>query len=275
MSSHNSTFSSTTSRQTTGWSNIAFRRAIARQPAHQSAARARPLLPAQRVRKNDFDCEILLGYGMQRLHETPVLPRDAIRTALGSATPPHVVGDILPIGPLAAADLADQVEQIKIAPQSMNTEEVSKLWTALQAHYRPTATYHISVVLIEDSQARKVAAAGDRRNHFRASIPSAIHRGNYAADCACAVSRSPFAGHNFKAPQTKLNSGFPSGSIRPALTDTEIVVTLPTDCRRNQQRADRAAASISALLPIPIVALSRTSRPSSLRHRSRLRRRSA
>src|SRR6516164_2263959 len=52
--------------------------------------------------KSDFDGEILLGYAMQMLHETPVLPRAAIRTALGSAPP----------GPLAASDLADQIEQI-------------------------------------------------------------------------------------------------------------------------------------------------------------------
>ena len=33
--------------------------------------------------KKDFDGEILLGYAMQLLHETPVLARDAIRAALG------------------------------------------------------------------------------------------------------------------------------------------------------------------------------------------------
>jgi len=103
--------------------------------------------------KSDFDGEILLGYAMQMLHETPVLPREAIRKALGS--PPPVDSHILPIGPLAAADLADQVEQIKIVPASMNTEELSKLWTALQAHYRPTAGYHVSVVLVESRQPTK------------------------------------------------------------------------------------------------------------------------
>ena len=37
----------------------------------------------------------------------------------------------------------------KITPQSLNTEEASKLWTALQARYRTTAAYHVSVVLID------------------------------------------------------------------------------------------------------------------------------
>lgn len=100
--------------------------------------------------EKDFQAEILLGYAMQLFHETPVLTRDAIRTALGG-TPKPVVGTVLPqtFQTLVAADLADQVEQIKIIPQAMSTEEMSKLWTALQTSYRPTAAYQVSVVLIE------------------------------------------------------------------------------------------------------------------------------
>jgi len=99
--------------------------------------------------KQDFETEILLGYAMQLLHETPVLTRDAIRKSLASPSP--VGGSILPatIGALVASDLADQVELIKISPQPMTTEEISKLWTAFQAKYRPSMAYHASVVLIE------------------------------------------------------------------------------------------------------------------------------
>lgn len=100
--------------------------------------------------EKDFHAEILLGYAMQLFHETPVLTRDAIRKALGGPNEP-IVGAILPTDfqALVAADLADQVEQIKIIPQSMSTEETSKLWTALGTPYRPTAAYQVSVVLIE------------------------------------------------------------------------------------------------------------------------------
>lgn len=96
----------------------------------------------------DLQTEVLLGYAMQLLHETPVLPRDAIRKALN---PSPVNGNILPtiFQALRTADLAEQVELIKITPASLNTEEMSNLWSALQAHYRPTAAYHVSVVLIE------------------------------------------------------------------------------------------------------------------------------
>ena len=96
----------------------------------------------------DLQAEVLLGYAMQLLHETPVIPRDSIRTALD---PAPVAGSILPsmYNLLRFADLADQVELIKVTLSSTNSEEMSRLWAAFQAHYRPTASYHVSVVLIE------------------------------------------------------------------------------------------------------------------------------
>ena len=77
--------------------------------------------------EQEFHGEILLGYAMHTLHETPVLARDAIRLALGA--PPPVIGSVLPPAQrsLVAAELADQIEQIKITPQSLSTEEMSRL----------------------------------------------------------------------------------------------------------------------------------------------------
>jgi hypothetical protein len=107
--------------------------------------------------KQDFDAEILLGYAMQTLHEMPVLTRDAIRKALRSPSP--VTGDDLPsaVGDLSASDLAEQVELIKITPHQVNSEEISKLWSAFQANYRPSVAYHVSVVLIESRHSTRSA----------------------------------------------------------------------------------------------------------------------
>jgi hypothetical protein len=104
----------------------------------------------------DLHAEVLLGYAMQLLHETPVLTRQSIRTAL---QPSPVNGSILPpaLQALSASELADQVEQIKIVATALNSEEMSKLWTALQARYRPTAAYHVSVVMIESQRPAKSA----------------------------------------------------------------------------------------------------------------------
>ncbi|MCS6825310.1 MAG: DUF4255 domain-containing protein, partial [Caldilinea sp.] len=114
--------------------------------------------------EQEFHHEILLGYAMQTLHETPVLSRDAIRRALGA--PPPVTGGVLPPAQqaLVAAELADQIEQIKICPEMLSTEEMSKLWTALQARYRPSAAYQVSVVLIESKRSTKSALHVRMRN---------------------------------------------------------------------------------------------------------------
>jgi hypothetical protein len=97
---------------------------------------------------DDLQAEVLLGYAMLPLHEMPVLTRDSIRATLN---PP---GGPLPTiyEALRTCDVADQYEQVKITHAPMNTEEMSKLWSALQAHYRPTSAYHVTVVLIESKR---------------------------------------------------------------------------------------------------------------------------
>src|SRR5262245_15054840 len=104
----------------------------------------------------EMHAEILLGYGMQLLHETPVLTRAAIRRSLA---PPSLItgGSGLPpeMEALFTSELSEQVEQIKIAPSSLTTEEISRMWSAFQAKYRPTAVYQASVVLIESQHSKK------------------------------------------------------------------------------------------------------------------------
>jgi len=117
---------------------------------------------------NEFHAEILLGYALQLLHETPVLTRDAIHRTLAPASP--VTGSILPppLDTLVASELADQVEQIRLTPEAMSVEEISKLWGAIQSHYRPTAAYQASVVLIESRRSTRSAlpVADDRRHIY-------------------------------------------------------------------------------------------------------------
>jgi len=100
----------------------------------------------------DFHAEILLGCAMQLLHKTPVLLQDMIGTALGS-TPIKKGKRLIPPAQaaLSAASITDQVEQIKITPQFLSFEEMSKVWSALQARYRPSICYQVSAVIIDGS----------------------------------------------------------------------------------------------------------------------------
>ena len=104
--------------------------------------------------RTDFQAEILLGYAMHLLHERPILDRAAIRRALDPS--PLDVSMLPPtFQVLAASDLADQMEAIRITPTVMPIEEMSKLWSAIQSHYRPSAAYQVSVVLIDAKRAAR------------------------------------------------------------------------------------------------------------------------
>jgi hypothetical protein len=95
---------------------------------------------------SDFHAEVLLGLAMFILHETPVLTREAIGAMLDLLTASNLTTA------LKASRLASQFEQLRIIPRVLSVEEMSKIWTALQTQYRPTAAYHVSVVLIRAEQ---------------------------------------------------------------------------------------------------------------------------
>lgn len=100
---------------------------------------------------NDLEAEILLGFAMQVLHEIPVLIRDTIRAILDPPLGEEIFPDELQQA-FRDSGLADQIEQIKFTPEYLNSEEMSKLWSAFQSNYRPTAAYQATVALIEAEQ---------------------------------------------------------------------------------------------------------------------------
>jgi hypothetical protein len=128
----------------------------------------------------DTNAEVLLGFAMQLLHETPVITREQLRVVLGPPSP--VDGTILPgpFGTLSADDLADQVELIKITPSYLSSEELSKLWTAMQARYRPSMAYMVSVVLIQAQGGARAPlpvlqrGAGDAGSPVQAAAPPVL-----------------------------------------------------------------------------------------------------
>jgi hypothetical protein len=96
---------------------------------------------------NQFDPEILLAWAMKVFHDTPVVPRLTIENALtGLLTSPTPEGTLI-----SGSLLASQIEHIRITPETLTTEEIYRLWTAFQTHYRPTTSYQISVVVIQDT----------------------------------------------------------------------------------------------------------------------------
>jgi hypothetical protein len=83
----------------------------------------------------------LLGEAMSVLHDHPLLDMEAINSVL----PPE---DQL-------QRPYDQVENVRINPQPLSLDEMSKLWSGFQTEYRLSAAYEVSVVLIESSRPQR------------------------------------------------------------------------------------------------------------------------
>ena len=176
--------------------------------------------------------EVLLGQAMFVLHEMPVLTRDAIRNV--AATPPALLAG------LTISELADQIEQIKIVPQVMSVEEMSKIWTALQSQYRPTAVYKASVVLIESTKSVRPTLPVQTRSiavlPFEHPVIELIQ--SQESDGAPVVETQPIlAGYNLVIDGQLLQGDvtrvlIDEEEIIPAddqITATRIIVSLPAD----------------------------------------------
>lgn len=104
----------------------------------------------------DFQAEILLGYAMRMLHKLPIVTSSTIENALKNSSETSTSSVFSQaIAGISVSNLAAQIGQIKLSPEFLNMEESSKIWSALQTHYRPSATYQASMVLIESEQGDK------------------------------------------------------------------------------------------------------------------------
>lgn len=90
--------------------------------------------------------EIALATAMHALHQAGIVPRDLVRAALkkleSSADPNKKA--------LAVSRLADQVESLTISSEALDIDAMTKIWTATQAPYRPSAGYLVTTVFLED-----------------------------------------------------------------------------------------------------------------------------
>ena len=83
----------------------------------------------------------ILAHAMSIVHDTGVLSRAEIRAAVNAA----------PV-PMPSAALDDQIEMIKLVPESLSDEELFRMWTTFGAKYRISVGYLASVALIKRPQ---------------------------------------------------------------------------------------------------------------------------
>jgi hypothetical protein len=121
-------------------------RAIPSDATRTTGARAVPLsldlhylLTAYGER--DYHAETLLGSAMELLHQTPVLTHETISPTLAS------LAERSGSGASVFADVIDSIDQITLSPEFLSMEDLTKLWSALQARFRLSATYQASVLM--------------------------------------------------------------------------------------------------------------------------------
>jgi hypothetical protein len=105
--------------------------------------------------EQDYQTEVLLGYAIQCFYEMPILTRETLRSSLASSASNN--GGNAPLAAVSLTTLAEQLEQIKISPEFLSLDEMSKLWSSLQTRARLSVAYQVSMILIENRQAAVLA----------------------------------------------------------------------------------------------------------------------
>lgn len=174
---------------------------------------------------DEFDAQRVLSHAMSVLHDNAQLTRNQIRTAMTAFNSyPELQG----------ADLADQLETVKLTPAMMSHEEHFRLWDSFQVPYRLSVVYEASVVLVERPRQAKAAppvrsalvgAVGLGRPRIDALEPQILETG-----VALTIRGRELAGDSVKVV-------FATGEIDPvAVAQHEIQVMPPAGLRAGMQR---------------------------------------
>jgi hypothetical protein len=111
--------------------------------------------------KDDLEAEALLGYAVLMLHDNPVFARADIKTALQN------LPSTASVPPLTTTGLAEQIEMLKVTPETLGREEMAWIWSALKADYRPSYSFLVSLVTIK-SPAMTLSSLPVLHRHIRA-----------------------------------------------------------------------------------------------------------
>lgn len=96
----------------------------------------------------EFQTEVLLGYAMEMFQENGLIENEEVGKILATVSATEGGRTVLPaLAALASSGLAGRIEEIKIGAQTPDPEELSRLWSSLQARYRPFLTYKVAVSL--------------------------------------------------------------------------------------------------------------------------------
>lgn len=183
----------------------------------------------------DINRDVLLGFGMQVFHDNPTLSKAFIDGELTTPTPDY----------LNKSKLQDQVEQIKISPETLTTEEISRLWSAFGAKYRPSAAYKVTVVLMQTQREIEPGPPVRSRNVYVKPFKNpviekiiGVPAGATKPDptkAIVSISKLSIQGYNLQGEIVELQIGGKTPALPPVVTDKEILSTIPAGLKAGAQ----------------------------------------
>jgi Pvc16 N-terminal domain/IPT/TIG domain len=169
-----------------------------------------------------FEPQRLLGATVRELHSQPAIrPTDIASTI---KKPPF---DTL----LAASDLAEQVDLVRLVPLNLSLDELSKMWSIFfQVPYALSVAYQASAVLIEADEMPRIPLPVKERNTYvvplREPVIDAVV--SAAGDDAPIVAGSTLLirGRNLRSSAPLVSVGGVE-QVPPAVSDTTITLPVP------------------------------------------------
>jgi uncharacterized protein DUF4255/IPT/TIG domain-containing protein len=176
------------------------------------------LLTAYGESDDPLDAQHLLGHAMSIVHDRSVLNPNDIATAIAAL---HSQDPFLD-----DVDLADQIEPVRIAPQGLTHDEMSKLWTAFSTNYRLSVGYQASVVLIQRPKRHRAALpVQTRRVDVTPFITPSIEE--LTPSPATAGVTLTIRGKNFSSAETRVQFGTLAPLVATIVSPKELNVVLP------------------------------------------------
>ena len=95
----------------------------------------------------DLERETVLGTAVYALHRTGIVSRPLIKAILSSVVPPPMPTRLMDL--LTTEPLDQQIEQITVTHQALDADMLSRMWTAFQSPFRPSAGFLVTTVFLE------------------------------------------------------------------------------------------------------------------------------
>jgi len=102
--------------------------------------------------EKELQPDILLGCAAQLFHDNPMISASMLHTQLTTTRTSGSADPLLEI--ITASTTSENLSAIKIVPEFLDIDQLSKLWASWQAHARPALTYQVSMALVGDDELR-------------------------------------------------------------------------------------------------------------------------